>query len=44
MRIVPFRRTLQRDIKLLIERGLVREMGTGATDPPSITSRYCDKL
>jgi len=33
MRIVPFRRTLQRDIKLLIERGLVREMGTGATDP-----------
>jgi len=27
------RRTLQRDFKLLIEHGLVREMGTGATDP-----------
>ena len=27
------RRTLQRDLKLLIEHGLVREVGTGATDP-----------
>ena len=27
------RRTLQRDLKLLIERGLVNEVGTGPTDP-----------
>ena len=27
------RRTLQRDLKLLVERGLVREVGTGPTDP-----------
>jgi predicted HTH transcriptional regulator len=27
------RRTLQRDLKLLVEKGLVREIGTGPTDP-----------
>ena len=27
------RRTLQRDLKLLVEKGLVREVGTGPTDP-----------
>jgi len=27
------RRTLQRDLKLLVENGLVREIGTGPTDP-----------
>lgn len=27
------RRTLQRDLKLLVERGLVREVATGPTDP-----------
>ena len=27
------RRTLQRDLKLLVERGLVNEVGTGPTDP-----------
>jgi len=27
------RRTLQRDLKLLLEKGLVREVGTGPTDP-----------
>jgi DeoR/GlpR family transcriptional regulator of sugar metabolism len=26
-------RTLQRDLKLLVEKGLVREVGTGPTDP-----------
>jgi predicted transcriptional regulator len=26
------RRTLQRDLKLLVEKGLVREVGTGPTD------------
>ena len=27
------RRTLQRDLKLLVEKGLVSEVGTGPTDP-----------
>lgn len=27
------RRTLQRDLKMLVEKGLVREVGTGPTDP-----------
>ena len=27
------RRTLQRDLKLLIDKGFLREVGTGATDP-----------
>jgi Fic family protein len=27
------RRTLQRDLRLLVEKGLVREVGTGPTDP-----------
>jgi len=27
------RRTLQRDLKLLVEKGLVRDIGTGPTDP-----------
>lgn len=27
------RRTLQRDLKALVEKGLVREVGTGPTDP-----------
>jgi predicted transcriptional regulator len=27
------RRTLQRDLKLLVEKGLVPETGTGPTDP-----------
>ena len=27
------RRTLQRDLKLLVEKGLVRQVGTGPTDP-----------
>jgi len=27
------RRTLQRDLKVLVEKGLVREVGTGPTDP-----------
>ena len=27
------RRTLQRDLKLLMDKGLVREVGTGPTDP-----------
>jgi predicted transcriptional regulator len=27
------RRTLQRDLKLLVGKGLVREIGTGPTDP-----------
>ena len=27
------RRTLQRDLKLMVEKGLVREVGTGPTDP-----------
>jgi predicted HTH transcriptional regulator len=27
------RRTLERDLKLLVEKGLVREIGTGPTDP-----------
>ena len=27
------RRTLQRDLRLLVERGLVSEVGTGPTDP-----------
>jgi hypothetical protein len=27
------RRTLQRDLKLLVENSLVREIGTGPTDP-----------
>src|SRR5260370_2613575 len=27
------RRTLQRDLKLLVEKGLVREIGTGPSDP-----------
>jgi predicted transcriptional regulator len=27
------RRTLQRDLKLLVEKGLVREVGTGPMDP-----------
>ena len=27
------RRTLQGDLKLLVEKGLVREIGTGPTDP-----------
>jgi len=26
-------RTLQRDLKLLVEKGLVKEVGTGPTDP-----------
>jgi len=40
------RRTLQRDLKLLVENGLVREIGTGQAPqtPPNTTSRYCDKL
>jgi DeoR/GlpR family transcriptional regulator of sugar metabolism len=38
------RRTLQRDLKVQVEKGLVREVGTGPTDPPNTTSRYCDKL
>ena len=27
------RRTVQRDLKALVERGLVREVGQGPTDP-----------
>jgi predicted transcriptional regulator len=27
------RRTLQRDLKLLVEKGLIGEVGTGPTDP-----------
>ena len=27
------KRTLRRDLKLLVEKGLVREIGTGPTDP-----------
>ena len=27
------RRTLQRDLKTLLEKGLVREIGSGPTDP-----------
>ncbi len=27
------RRTLQRDLKILIQKGLLREVGVGATDP-----------
>jgi hypothetical protein len=27
------RRTLHRDLKLLVEKDLVREVGTGPTDP-----------
>jgi len=38
------RRTLQRDLKLLVEKGLVREVGTGPTDPLNTTNRYCDTL
>jgi hypothetical protein len=34
------RRTLQRDRKLLVEKGLVREIGTGPTDP----TKYCEPL
>jgi hypothetical protein len=31
------RRTLQRDLKAMVDRGLLREVGTGPTDP---TRRY----
>jgi predicted transcriptional regulator len=34
------RRTLQRDLKLLVEKGLVREIGTGPTDP----TKYYERL
>ena len=27
------RRTLQRDLKVMLDKGLVREVGTGPTDP-----------
>jgi DeoR/GlpR family transcriptional regulator of sugar metabolism len=37
-------RTLQRDLKMLVEKGLVREIGTGPTAPPNTTSPCCDNL
>ena len=46
------RRTLQRDLKLFVEKGLVSEVGTGSTDPDQILSAatvtscdsHCDRL
>ena len=38
------RGTLQRELKLLVEKGLADEVGTGAArTPPNTISRYCDK-
>jgi len=34
------RRTLQSDLKLLVEKALAREVGTSPTDPPNTTNRY----
>ena len=43
------RRTLQPDLELLVEKGLVSEIGTGPTDPTKVlpaatVTDYCDKL
>ena len=44
------RRTLQRDLKMLIDKGFFRAVGSGPTDPQSSTiyqtsqTAYCDKL
>jgi predicted transcriptional regulator len=38
------RRTLQRDLKLLVEKGLFARSVPVRRTPPNTTSRYCDKL
>ncbi len=38
------RRTLQRDLKVLVEQGFIREVGSGSTDPTKYYEPVPDKL
>jgi hypothetical protein len=38
------RRTLQRNLKLLVEKGFIRELVSSPTDPMKYTNPYYDKL